>query len=109
MTAPARQPYYSTIMSSEYTRTLAVQLQVMYGDRTMFDFVKYIPHMGIYQPLPEDDEVGQQKLQHLLATRDASLLSEQSERQTEQGNTMLAALRARLPRSPGAILRSVRL
>jgi hypothetical protein len=35
----------------------------------MLALVKPIPYKGLYQPLPEDDEVGQEMLQHLLAKR----------------------------------------
>lgn len=100
MTVPAR-PHFSTIVASDYMRTLTVQLEVMYGARKMLEVTESIPYTGIYQSLPEDDEAGQEKLQDLLAARDRSL-PERSQRWTEQGKNMLAALRARLPQETRA-------
>lgn len=88
-TVPA-QSHFSAITTPYYMRMLTLQLEVMYGDRPMFVTAEPIPYEGMYQPLPEDDEAGQQIFRDLMTARDERV----SER-TEQGETVLAALRDR--------------
>lgn len=84
------QSRLSAIMTPEYFRLLTLQLEVMYGSRTMLALVKPLPYEGIYQPLPEDDEVGQEMLQHLLAERGERLLDQSP----EQGPVLRAQARS---------------
>ena len=91
------QANLSTIMTPGYVRCLSLRIEVKYGRRAMVSMVRPISYMGLYQPLPEDDEAGQEMRRHLLEERERTL-----SQAAEDGDAALAAVRACLVSADGA-------